>query len=269
MCGIAGIISLDDTAVRAGLPRLTGALRHRGPDDTGVEFTRLGTFHLGLGHTRLSILDLSARGHQPMVHPGTGDRLIFNGEIYNHAALRKELEGLGAQFLGHGDSEVLLHALVQWGRACLPRLQGMFAFAFHDVHGQRLLLARDSIGIKPLYLAELPAGGLVFASEVRAILETGLVPRRVDARGVAGMLAYGAVQRPTTIFRGITDVGPGQLQVVSVKDESLRHSRETFWRPPPVRHDLTMSATVSRYVGNIQSSGCRARVAPTWAASCP
>jgi len=192
----------------------------------------MGDRLLGLAHTRLSIIDLSPAGHQPMIHPATGDRLIFNGEIYNFAALGAELRGRGVQFRGHSDSEVLLHALVEWGPACIARLQGMFAFAFHDVRQQRLILARDSVGIKPLYLAALPAGGLVFASEVRALLGMGVVAPRVDPRGLAGLLAYGAVQRPHTIFQDIQDLAPGHYQVVTGGERSLRAGRFRYWRPP-------------------------------------
>jgi len=245
MCGIAGIIARDDRMVREALPAMMVAERHRGPDDSGQEYGSLGEFFVGLGHTRLAILDLSPTGHQPMVHPKSGDRLIFNGEIYNFAALKAELERGGVRFAGHGDTEVLLHALVEWGPAALTRLQGMFAFAFHDVRRHRVLLARDSLGIKPLYLADLPQGGLMFASEVRAILETGLLPRRVDPRGVAGLLAYGAVQRPTTIFRGIEDLAPGNFQLVTADRTSLRRRSEVFWKLPAIVADAEPSATIA------------------------
>jgi len=232
MCGIAGILSADEALVRRTLPAVRGALEHRGPDDAGDDTARMGGRLLGFAHTRLAIIDLSPAGRQPMVHPGTGDRLVFNGEIYNFASLAAELRGRGVQFRGHSDSEVLLHALVEWGPACIDRLQGMFAFAFHDVSEQRLILARDSVGIKPLYLAALPDGGLLFASEVRALLGTGLVTPRVDPRGLAGLLAYGAVQRPNTIFQGVEDLAPGHYQVIAGGEQSLRAGRVRYWKPP-------------------------------------
>lgn len=244
MCGIGGILARDEATVRQSLPSLVTALQHRGPDDSGQDHVRLGDRFLGLGHTRLAILDLSPAGHQPMVHPVSGDRLIYNGEIYNFAILKAELERGGARFMGHGDSEVLLHALVEWGPACLPRLHGMFAFAFHDVSEQRLLLARDSIGIKPLYLAQLADGGLVFASEVRAILATGLVSRRIDARGVAGLLAYGAVQQPSTIFRAVEELAPGHVLTVTGEDRATRRRPDRFWRPPFVRRDVGLPEAI-------------------------
>ena len=226
-------MTADAALARRTLPAFMAALAHRGPDDAGQDTAPLGGLSLGLAQTRLSILDLSPAGHQPMVHAATGARLIYNGEIYNFAALGAELRGRGVTFRGHSDTEVLLHALVEWGPACIARLQGMFAFAFHDVSEQRLILARDSVGIKPLYLAWLPDGGLAFASEVGAILRTGLVSPRVDPRGLAGLLAYGAVQRPFTIFRDIEDLPPGHYQVITAGDRPVRQEPVCFWRPPP------------------------------------
>lgn len=245
MCGIAGIIASDEATVRQAVPRFLQAQHHRGPDDSGQEYLRLGSMFVGLAHTRLSIIDLSAAGHQPMVHPETKDRLIFNGEIYNFAVLRDELERRGSRFISHSDSEVLLHALVEWGPACLAKLEGMFAFAFYDVRQQRLLLARDPIGIKPLYLADLPNGGLAFASEVRAIIATGLVPRQVDPRGVAGLLAYGAVQGPHTIFQGIRDLPPGCFHLVTAHGDATTRAFEPFWRPKPVLNHASVQESVA------------------------
>src|SRR5437016_3415969 len=194
MCGIAGIIAPDEQLVRRVLSPMMEAQAHRGPDERDSTFLRFGNLSLGFGHLRLKIIDLSSCAHQPMIHPQTGDQIIFNGEIYNFGVLRGELESLGVHFRGHGDTETLLHALTQWGpEKTIPRLQGMFAFAFYQPAQQRLVLARDSIGIKPLYIAKIP-GGLIFASEVRALLASGLIDRTLDARGVAGLLAYGAVQ---------------------------------------------------------------------------
>jgi asparagine synthase (glutamine-hydrolysing) len=228
MCGIAGIIDADERLVSEALPRMVDAQRHRGPDDSGLDLGRLGSLSVGLGHTRLAIIDLSAAGHQPMIHPETGGRLIYNGELYDVAGLRSELEARGHVFRGHSDTEILLAGLVAWGPSYLSRIKGMFALAFHDVRRGRVILARDSIGIKPLYLAASPAGW-VFASEVRAILATGRVPPALDRRGLASMLAYGAVQRPSTLFRGIGEVPPGHYQVISAEGAA---APRPFWSPP-------------------------------------
>jgi asparagine synthase (glutamine-hydrolysing) len=236
MCGIAGVISWDEVEVRSALPAMVQSQAHRGPDDQGETYTRFGGAYLGLGHRRLSILDLSPLGHEPMVHPSSGDQLVFNGEIYNFQSLRKELELQGAQFQSHCDAEVLLEALVKWGAGCIPKLQGMFAFAFFDVHHRRLLLARDSIGIKPLYYAETADGKFVFASEVRSILASGLVSRELDVGGIAGLLAYGAVQHPSTLFREIKSLLPGVVQTIyapeSRSGEPLRTETRRYWQLP-------------------------------------
>jgi asparagine synthase (glutamine-hydrolysing) len=213
MCGIAGLIADRPDLVEQALPSMVHAMVHRGPDDEGIAYRRLGHSFVGLGFRRLSILDLSAAGHQPMIHPRTGSCLIFNGEIYNFRQLRRELEAEGARLTSQGDSEVLLHALEHWGPACLDRLQGMYAFAWLDGKGERLLLARDPLGIKPLYVARLPHAFL-FASEVRALLASGLVPRKLDQRGLAGLLAYGSVQHPCTMVQGVFSFPAGHSQTL-------------------------------------------------------
>jgi asparagine synthase (glutamine-hydrolysing) len=163
---------------------------------------------VGLGSRRLAILDLSPAGHQPMHDPATGNWLIFNGEIYNFQEIRRELEKLGHCFASSGDTEVLLRAYGQWREACLERLVGMFAFAVWDAGQERLFLARDRLGEKPLYYCAGP-GQLIFASELRSLLASGLVPRRLDIPGLASYLAFGAVQDPLTIIEGVASLPPG------------------------------------------------------------
>ncbi len=168
-----------------------------------------------------------------MQNPRTGDRLIFNGEIYNFADLRRDLEKAGEAFRGHSDSEVLLHALTLWGPDCLGRLEGMYAFAFFDTVRQRLILARDPAGIKPLYYASI-GENFLFASEVRALLASGLVPPRLDACGVAGLLAYGAVQQPCTLFRDCRSLPPGSWMQISSQEGNRWKISEPrhFWSYP-------------------------------------
>jgi asparagine synthase (glutamine-hydrolysing) len=207
------------------------ALAHRGPDDRGLVFRRLGDGFASLGFTRLAILDLSPAGHQPMVHPETGSVLVFNGEVYNFVQLRRSLEAKGAKVRSSGDTEVLLHALEHWGPDCLPRLQGMYAFAW--LTADRLLLARDRLGIKPLYVAAVP-GAFLFASEVRALLASGLVPRRMDRRGMAGLLAYGAVQHPYTLVESVASFPPGHWQGVEAPESPA--APRAFFEFPPAAH---------------------------------
>jgi asparagine synthase (glutamine-hydrolysing) len=207
---------------------------------------RFGRGFAGLGHTRLSILDLSARGHQPIVHAPTGCRLIFNGEIYNFRRLRRSLESAGDTFQGGSDSEVLLAGLARYGTRFLPQLEGMYAFAFLDPRHSSLLLARDPAGIKPLYIAHRD-GYLVFASEVRSLLATGLVPPSVDRRGVAGFLAYGAVQHPFSMIEGISSLAAGTSVSYSadcVESTTKSGASEAFWKFPALKSDITMADAV-------------------------
>ena len=210
MCGIAGVVGKLVVPIESVLSRMNHAQAHRGPDHGGSWHHHAGEYSVGLAHRRLSILDLSPSGNQPMVHPHTGDVLVFNGEIYNFVEIRDELESLGEKFLGHSDTEVLLHALSRWGAPCLKRIAGMYAFGFYSQREQTLLLARDPLGIKPLYYAN-PGQTLVFSSELRAILSTDMLPRHLDQAGVAGLLAYGAVQQPNTIVQGIWMMPPGHF----------------------------------------------------------
>jgi asparagine synthase (glutamine-hydrolysing) len=247
MCGIAGVIGETREAVAAALRAMVDAQSHRGPDDAGEEIVPFGNRYLGLGHRRLSIIDLSPCGHQPMAHPQTGDQIIFNGEIYNFERLRAELDGAGHDFKGHSDTEVLLNALTRWGPNCLPRLQGMYAFAFFDKRAQRLLLARDPLGIKPLYVADV-GDAFLFASEVRALLRSGLVRRRVDLQAVSGYLAYGAVQQPRTIVRGISLFPPGSF--AQIEADSRRCGAREFWSfPRPRKDEATLEKEVTETIG--------------------
>jgi asparagine synthase (glutamine-hydrolysing) len=232
MCGIAGFIGFDRDRVHDSVQRMTTVLAHRGPDAQGVEVVRFGHVWLGLGHRRLAILDLSPLGQQPMTHAKTGSKLIYNGEIYNFLSLRKELESLGESFVSQSDTEVLLAALVRWGEQALNKLQGMFAFAFYDAAHYRLLLARDSVGIKPLYYARTSVG-LVFASEVRGVLASGALRGQLSLPAIAGYLAYGAVQQPLTIYSDIEAVPPGSWIEISEHADGWKVGQpRRFWEYP-------------------------------------
>src|SRR5229473_10581 len=229
MCGIFGIVSREGDVSRDVLARALKCLAHRGPDDSGaavVECNAGAHSHLGLAHTRLSIIYLSPLGHQPMQDPVSGNWIVFNGEIYNFRELRKELEAAGVEFKSHSDTEVILAAYRVWGESCLTRLGGMFAFALWDAPRKRLLLARDPMGIKPLYYHQSEQN-FIFASEVRTLLQTGLVPRKADSTGVLSYLAFGSVYEPWTIVEGVMSVPPGH--VLTVENGSL--SSRAYWNP--------------------------------------
>lgn len=182
------------------------------------------------GHRRLSILDLTPAGHQPMVEPATGAVLVFNGEIYNHVELRAQLEGLGHRFTGHSDTEVLLHALTEWGESALPRLNGMWAFAFWQPGRRRLLLARDRFGVKPFYYCR-EAGGLAFASEPKALLSLFPERRAVSESALLDFLGNNLLYaRGESFYQGIHVMPPAHFAVYDVDTADFRLTR--YWQYP-------------------------------------
>lgn len=235
MCGISGAVGAIDDEVRAAVGRAHDALVHRGPDADGRwERVERGQGAV-LAHRRLAILDLSPLGKQPMRHERDGHVVCFNGEIYNFQPLRRELEGRGARFRSQTDTEVLLEGYARWGDEVLSRLRGMFAFALWDAGDRSVLLARDRFGIKPLYLAELerPSGRVVlFASEVRALLASGLVARRLDPMGLQTFLWNGVVGTPSTIVHGVRLLEEGSCMRIDA-DGTIRAERR-YWKVPRV-----------------------------------
>jgi asparagine synthase (glutamine-hydrolysing) len=208
MCSIAGIFGRGEQEV---VVRMNEAQRHRGPDDEGV--VQCG--NVVLGNTRLAIIDTSAAGHQPMHDPETGNWITYNGETYNFKELRREL---GGEWASNTDTEVVLRAYRRWGADAFRRLRGMFALAIWDNQRKRLILARDPLGIKPLYYYAAK-DQLIFASELRALLASGLVPRRLSAAGLDSYLANGSVAAPLTIIDGVRQLLPGHyLESVEFKE---------------------------------------------------
>lgn len=237
MCGIAGIIGRLDEHNRAALRRMNDAMVHRGPDAGDVWFSEPDTRGWGalLAHRRLSILDLSPSGAQPMVDPVTGHVVVFNGEIYNFAELRERLVAEGQEFQSTGDTAVMLRALGVHGPQAVTWLRGMFTFACWDPKRRVLMLARDPLGIKPLYVARSadPDAGwsLVFASEVRALLASGLLGTpRLDPQAVASSVWNGFVAGPGSAVRGVELFWPGRLAEFDGAGRSVRE--EDFWRIP-------------------------------------
>lgn len=197
------------TSGREAVGRMVGALRHRGPDGAGVEVVyQDGALGAVLSHTRLAVLDLSPAGTQPMHDPATGNWITFNGEVYNFRELRASLPEPPGGWRSRTDTEVVLQAYAAWGHDCLRRLRGMFAFALWDATRQKLLLARDRLGIKPLYYFASD-DFFLFASEVRALLASGLVPRDLDLVALGQYLAYQCVPGPRTLVQGVRALPPG------------------------------------------------------------
>ncbi|PYQ55312.1 MAG: asparagine synthase (glutamine-hydrolyzing) [Acidobacteria bacterium] len=224
MCGIAGIVQLTpgERADEARLKRMRDVLRHRGPDGEGF----LVDGPVGLGHRRLAIVDVTG-GQQPMANEDGTVWIVFNGEIYNHASLRPELEDRGHRYRSRSDTETILHLYEEEGERCVERLQGMFAFAVWDRARQRLLLARDRLGIKPLYYA-VPSRELLFASEIKALVAAGVRPE-LDKAVLPEYLASGFVSGEATLFRGVRRLPPACTLTWSPGQE-LRPRR--YWRLP-------------------------------------
>jgi asparagine synthase (glutamine-hydrolysing) len=229
MCGIAGLIEFaagNASDSRQALERMAKTLAHRGPDESGAWTGETGSGRVGLASRRLRVVDL-VTGQQPLTNENGTVRLIANAEIYNAPALRAELTERGHVFTSRTDIEVILHAYEEYGRACLERLEGMFAFALWDGSRRRLLLARDRFGEKPLYYARLPRG-LVFASEQKALLVHPEVSRDLDFDSVARYLAYEYVPSPHAIFRAVRKLPPAHfLEIDATGDEIGR-----YWTPP-------------------------------------
>ena len=245
MCGIAGIIGRLDERNRAALARMSDAMVHRGPDASGIWESAPDARGWGalLAHRRLSILDLSPAGAQPMTDPVTGHVLVFNGEIYNFVDVRQRLMREGQQFRSTGDTEVMLRAIALHGPEAVTWLRGMFAFASWDPRQRRLLVARDPLGIKPLYMtlsADPDAGwSVAFASEVRALLAGGLLGTpHLDPRAVASAVWNGFVVGPATAVKGIELLPPGRLLELDGAGKVVR--QEDFWRIPERAPDPTM-----------------------------
>jgi asparagine synthase (glutamine-hydrolysing) len=225
MCGICGEIRFDGRAADVGaVVRMTGAMTSRGPDSDGV----FAHGPLAFGHRRLSIIDLSAHGAQPMVDSDLGLTLVFNGCIYNYKELRKELQAEGYRFFSTADSEVVIKAFHKWGLRCVERFKGMFAFAIADRDTGVVTLARDRLGIKPLYLASSP-GRLRFASTVRALLKSGGIDTELDRQALHHYMTFhSVVPAPRTIYRGVQKLPPATVRVIQ-PDGS--HTDTVYWHP--------------------------------------
>ncbi len=239
MCGICGIFNFTgDLIDRDILVKMTSIISHRGPDGEGF-FIKDG---VGLGHRRLSVIDVEG-GAQPMGNEDGSVQVVFNGEIYNFLELRKELEEVKHEFKTRSDTEVIVHAYEQWGKECVRRFNGMFAFALWDSRRRELFLARDHIGIKPLYYTNL-GKRLLFASEIKALLQDPDCPREVDVEALAELFTFRYVPSPKTLFKGILKLPPGHRMTLSAR--GIEISR--FWEwVPHMREDQDEAELIEEY----------------------
>ncbi|GAB2860666.1 amidotransferase 1, exosortase A system-associated [Pseudoduganella ginsengisoli] len=224
MCGIVGIFDTHGTRDidRAALHRMNESQHHRGPDE-GELYTEKA---LGMGHRRLSVIDL-ATGQQPLFNADRSVVIVYNGEIYNYRELMAELKGMGHVFQTKSDTEVVLQSWLAWGPDCVHRLKGMFAFGIWDRNQQTMFLARDHVGIKPMFYSLLPTGYFVFGSELKSIMTHPELSRELNVQAVEDFFAYGYVPDPKTIFHNAYKLQPGHRILLKVGDKAVR--QEKWW----------------------------------------
>ena len=250
MCGITGIFDTRETREisRAMLDRMNETQFHRGPDEGGLHLEP----GVGLGHRRLSIIDLST-GQQPLFNEDHSVVVVFNGEIYNFQQLVPELQALGHVFRTHSDTEVIVHAWEAWGEACVHRFRGMFAFALWDRNQQTFFLVRDRFGVKPLYYAYLDDGQFIFGSELKSLMAHPGLGREIDPLAVEEYFAYGYIPEPRTIFRGANKLPPGFT--LTLKRGGTRALPRQYWDMPfqPVKV-ASESAAMDELVERLKES---------------
>jgi len=254
MCGIAGLLSYGDFRVsEAVLKRMCDSISHRGPDGEGFWVGDGG--RIGLGHRRLSIIDLSTAADQPMSTPDGSIWIVFNGEIYNHAEIRSELEAMGDRSwkTDHSDTEVLIHAYQRWGIEALHRFRGMFAFALWDGRTKDLYLVRDRIGIKPLYYTRY-GRRVAFASEIKALLTDRLVERAINEDAIFDYLSFMTVPAPNTLFKGINKLPPGTWMKIAENGEETQRTYWDVWDHVNPLTNASEDELAERIVAELRSS---------------
>jgi asparagine synthase (glutamine-hydrolysing) len=229
MCGIAGIVSNDLPDIARRVEKMSECVAHRGPDAEGLAVWTEGAQRTAFAHRRLAIIDLSESGRQPIETPDGRYSLIFNGEIYNYLALRESLAADGARFRTNTDTEVVLSLYKKYGKDCLRLLRGMFAFAIRDRETGEVFAARDRLGIKPFYYYS-DKSLFVFASEIRSLLASELVPRVIDAISLNSYLSFGAVQEPRTMIENVRTLAPAHY--VTVDSRGVIKELAPYWQLP-------------------------------------
>ena len=221
MCGICGVLRFDDAPDPRLIQAMMVQLAHRGPDGSGY----FRDHHVALGHTRLAVIDAEG-GAQPMCNENGDVWVTFNGEIFNYVELRKQLRGMGHVFRSTSDTEVIVHAWEQWGPRCFEQFNGQWAMGIWDRRSEQLVLSRDRLGVRPLYLARRP-GTVLFASEVKALFADASLPRQFDPSGINQVLTFWSTVAPTTVFQGVEQIRPGHYAVI----DRGGMSQHAYWEP--------------------------------------
>lgn len=224
MCGISGFIDFKKRSTRETLVKMTDSLTHRGPDSSGYQVFESTNLSIGLGHRRLSVIDLSQGGAQPMSFHNK--HIVFNGEIYNYREIKKELEGFGRSFKSNSDTEVLLQAYDQWGTDCFSKLAGMFAFVIFDEQANEVICVRDRVGVKPFFYY-LDDGICLFASELKAFHEHSQFKKQLDHDSVAAFIQLGFVPSPKTIFKRCSKLQPAHYLIYDLTNKNTK--LEKYW----------------------------------------
>jgi asparagine synthase (glutamine-hydrolysing) len=251
VCGICGVAFVNGNAdEKSPVVAMAAALQHRGPDEDGFLINEPRAPGLALGVRRLSIIDLPG-GHQPIWNEARDVAVVFNGELYNYSELRQQLRANGHRFTTQSDTEILVHGWEEWGEDCLNELRGMFAFALLDLRkhyatAPLLFLARDPLGIKPLYYAQT-ADGFAFASEVRALLASGMVPKQLSQDALTAYLLFGSVSEPVTLVEGVFSLPPGHRMLLYVPERRRTPRARPWWdvMQSPAARDTQKPADVS------------------------
>jgi asparagine synthase (glutamine-hydrolysing) len=258
VCGICGVAFVNRTAdAEARVHAMAAALQHRGPDEDGFLANEPRAPGLALGMRRLSIIDLPG-GRQPVWNETLDVAVVFNGELYNYRELREQLILLGHRFSSQSDTEILVHAWEEWGEDCLSELRGMFAFALLDLRKRfaiapLLFLARDPLGIKPLYYTQTPEG-FAFASEVRALLAAGMAPRQLSQDALTAYLLFGSVSEPVTLVEGVFSLPPGHRMLLYVPERRRVPRARPWWDP-----EQSPAARAPRKPGDLASAAKQVR----------
>ena len=262
MCGITGAIGFINTEYKNKIEVINETMKHRGPDASGIWTSGIPDDRgVVFAHRRLSIIDLHPESNQPFLDSKSGAVITYNGEVYNFIEIKKELISFGHNFRTNCDTEVVLKSYLQWGADCLTKFRGMFAFAIYDPENRKVFIARDRIGIKPLYFTTINNGNglptIIFASEIRAVLESGLIKKKIDPVGLSSFLWNGFISGPNSFISNIQRIDSGTFLMISLDDLSV--SCEKYWEIPGESEnsdssslkDALMNSVRMRMIGDV------------------